>query len=113
VRIVDTEESAALNSAYRQKDGPTNVLSFPFEAPPEIDDNHLGDLVMCAPVIAQEAEAQDKPPTEHWAHMLIHGVLHLRGYDHIKAEQAEVMEALEIQLLESLDIPNPYQPRTH
>jgi len=114
VRIVDEPESAELNTRYRQKDGATNVLSFPFEAPdwmpPEVlADDILGDLVICAPVVIREAVEQDKPVLAHWAHMVVHGCLHLQGYDHIDPEQADTMESLEIKLLNSIGINNPYE----
>jgi probable rRNA maturation factor len=108
IRIVDEEESQELNSQYRGKDKPTNVLSFPFEAPAEIELNLLGDLVICAPVVAKEAVEQSKPEIAHWAHMVIHGTLHLQGYDHIEDDEAEVMENLEIKILSQLGYPNPY-----
>ena len=108
IRIVDAAESRELNRRYRGRDNPTNVLSFAFEAPPGVDCDHLGDLVICAPVVQQEAHEQRKQPYHHWAHMVVHGVLHLRGYDHIEARQAEVMEALEKQILASLGVPDPY-----
>ena len=107
--IVSPEESQQLNNDYRGKDKPTNVLSFPFEAPPEIPVSLLGDLAICADVVASEAQEQGKPLRNHWAHMTIHGVLHLIGYDHIKDADAEAMEALEVEILASLDIPNPYE----
>ena len=109
VRIVDEPESQALNHQYRGKDKPTNVLSFPFEAPPGITVPLAGDLVICAPVVEREAQEQGKASEAHWAHMVIHGMLHLQGYDHIQDDDAEVMEALEIQLLAQLDIGNPYE----
>lgn len=110
IRIVDTEESQTLNHQYRGKDKPTNVLSFPFEAPQNIPDFPLiGDLVICASVVAQEAEEQGKPLIHHWAHMVIHGILHLLGYDHIEEVEAEEMESLEINILSQLEIPDPYQ----
>ena len=109
VRIVDEAESRELNNAYRQKDKPTNVLSFPFEAPPEVASEHLGDLVICAPVVAREAEAQGKSLESHWAHMVIHGMLHLQGYDHIEPAEAEEMEALESQIMAQLGYSNPYE----
>ncbi|MDI9244903.1 rRNA maturation RNase YbeY [Marinobacter sp. CHS3-4] len=109
VRIVDTEESAALNAQYRGKSGPTNVLSFPFEAPAGITVPLAGDLIICEPVVKREALEQRKTVTAHWAHMLVHGMLHLQGYDHIKDDEAEAMEALEIQLLAQLGFCNPYE----
>lgn len=108
VRIVDESESAELNEQYRHKQGPTNILSFPVEIPEGIDLNLLGDLVICAPVLEQEAQQQGKPLAQHWAHIIIHGVLHLLGYDHLDDEQAEEMESKEIALLQKLNIPNPY-----
>ncbi|MEZ9820059.1 rRNA maturation RNase YbeY [Shewanella sp. 10N.286.45.A1] len=109
IRIVDTAESQMLNSTYRGKDKPTNVLSFPFEAPPGIELPLLGDLVVCAAVVEQEAIDQNKPLNAHWAHMVVHGCLHLLGYDHIEDIEAEEMESLETQLIESLGYNNPYQ----
>jgi probable rRNA maturation factor len=109
IRIVDVPESQTLNHQYRGKDKPTNVLSFPFEAPAGITVPLAGDLVICAPVVEEEARAQHKTPLAHWAHMVVHGMLHLQGYDHIEDEEAEVMEALEIRLLGQLGIGNPYQ----
>ncbi len=109
VRIVGTEESQSLNAQYRGKDKPTNVLSFPFEAPAQIELNLLGDLVICAPVVEQEALEQNKPLRAHWAHMVVHGTLHLQGYDHIKDTEAEQMENLEIRILQQLGFDNPYE----
>ncbi|BEU02579.1 endoribonuclease YbeY [Agarivorans sp. OAG1] len=108
VRIVDEAESQALNSQYRHKDKPTNVLSFPFEAPPGVSLPLLGDLVICRQVVEREAEEQGKPVFDHWAHMVVHGSLHLLGYDHIEDQEAEEMEALEIAVLTKLGISNPY-----
>ncbi|MGO1503051.1 MAG: rRNA maturation RNase YbeY [Marinobacter sp.] len=108
IRIVGTDESQALNHQYRGKDKPTNVLSFPFEAPVGITVALAGDLVICAPVVENEALAQLKEPATHWAHMVVHGMLHLQGYDHIDDEDAEAMEALEIRLLAQLGFGNPY-----
>lgn len=108
VRLVDEEESLALNSEYRGKDKSTNVLSFPFEAPMDLDVPLLGDLVICTQVVNREAEEQQKTALDHWAHLTIHGILHLRGYDHIDDDEAEEMEALETQLLASLGISDPY-----
>ena len=109
IRIVDNHESQMLNNTYRGKDKPTNVLSFPFEAPPEIELPLLGDLVICAAVVENEAREQQKTLEAHWAHMVIHGCLHLLGYDHIEDEEAEEMESLEIQLVETLGFTNPYK----
>lgn len=109
VRVVDNEESQQLNRDYRGKDKPTNVLSFPFEVPEGVPCDHLGDLVVCAPVVETEAVEQGKTVADHWAHMLVHGVLHLNGYDHIEDDEAEEMEALEVQLLSKLGIADPYQ----
>ena len=108
IRVVDEEESQSLNSQYRGKDNPTNVLSFPFEAPAEIELDLLGDLVICAPVVGKEATEQSKEEIAHWAHMVIHGTLHLQGYDHIEDEEAEAMEALEVKILSALGFPDPY-----
>ena len=108
IRIVSLEESQELNSTWRGKDKPTNVLSFPFEAPPGFSSAMIGDLAICAEVVTTEAKEQNKPLKAHWAHMVIHGVLHLIGFDHINDDDAEEMEALEIKLLAQLDIPNPY-----
>ncbi|MCW8090704.1 rRNA maturation RNase YbeY [Alteromonas sp. ASW11-130] len=109
VRFVENDESQALNSTYRGKEKPTNVLSFPFEAPPGVTLNLLGDLVICVPVIEQEAHEQNKKIPHHYAHMIVHGTLHLLGYDHIDDDQAETMEALEIHILSQLGIDDPYQ----
>jgi len=108
IRIVGETESHALNRDYRGKDKPTNVLSFSFEAPPGVSDCSLGDLVVCAAVVASEAAAQGKPLNHHWAHMVVHGVLHLLGYDHIGTAEAEEMEAFERTILAALNIPDPY-----
>ncbi|ABC32022.1 predicted metal-dependent hydrolase [Hahella chejuensis KCTC 2396] len=108
IRIVDAEESRELNAQYRGKDKPTNVLSFPFENPPGLTLPLLGDLVICAPVVFNEAVEQQKTAAAHWAHMVIHGMLHLQGYDHIIDEEAEVMESLETELVTSLGFPPPY-----
>lgn len=108
IRIVNKTESAYLNATYRHKQGPTNILSFPFETPRGISCSLLGDLVICASVIQQEAREQKKSLLAHWAHITIHGTLHLLGYDHIKNQDALQMEALEIKLLEQLGYANPY-----
>ncbi|QIR15467.1 rRNA maturation RNase YbeY [Shewanella aestuarii] len=109
IRLVDASESQQLNYTYRGKDKPTNVLSFPFEAPAEVDLPLLGDLIICVAVVEQEALAQNKSLESHWAHMVIHGCLHLLGYDHIIDEDAEEMESLETQLLEHLGFSDPYK----
>jgi probable rRNA maturation factor len=109
VRLVDEPESQQLNREYRGKDSPTNILSFTFEVPDGLELNLLGDLVICAPLVKKEALEQQKLLEHHWAHLVIHGVLHLRGYDHIDDEEAEEMESKEIEILQQLNIPNPYQ----
>ena len=108
LRLVDKSESRELNARFRGKDQPTNVLSFPAELPPGIDIPLLGDIVICAPLVEEEAQAQDKPLQEHWAHLVIHGVLHLLGYDHQVEQDAIEMERIEVELLASLGIGNPY-----
>lgn len=108
IRLVDNDESQQLNLTYRGKDYPTNVLSFPFQCPPGVELPLLGDLVICAPVVAKEAIEQNKPLHAHWAHMVIHGSLHLLGFDHINDDDAEQMEAEEITILQQLGITNPY-----
>ena len=108
VRIVDEAESAQLNETYRHKTGPTNVLSFPSDLPDTLDLPLLGDLVVCAPVVAREAAEQHKPLMDHWAHMVVHGVLHLRGFDHQADAEAAEMESMERDILAGLDIADPY-----
>ena len=102
-------EAKMLNFKYRQIDKPTNVLSFPAEVIPQIEINFLGDVVICAPVVIEEAKCQEKHVDDHWAHLLIHGLLHLQGYDHINEKDAEEMESLELELLNFLNISNPYE----
>ena len=109
IRLVDSDESAELNVNYRGKDKPTNVLSFPFESPVPMEPVLLGDLVICVPVVEKEAKEQGKKLENHWAHLVVHGCLHLLGYDHIEDEEAALMESLEIKLLQSLNIDDPYQ----
>lgn len=108
VRIVDEAESHDLNLTYRGKDKPTNVLSFPFECPDEVELPLLGDLVICRQVVEHEAAEQGKPVEAHWAHMVVHGCLHLLGYDHIDDEEAEEMESLETEIMTSLGFAAPY-----
>jgi len=108
VRVVDEPESQELNHDYRGKDKPTNVLSFPFEAPPGIDIDLLGDLVICKQVVEREAIEQNKPLISHWAHMVVHGCLHLPGYDHIEDQEAEEMESLETEIMKSMGYSDPY-----
>lgn len=108
VRIVDRNEITTLNRDYRGKNKATNVLSFPAELPDHIELPLLGDVVICAPIVAQEARDQNKQTQHHWAHMIVHGTLHLLGYDHIDDNDAAVMEGLEINILADLNIQNPY-----
>ena len=109
LRLVDEAECADLNQRYRGKAGPTNVLSFPFEPPPGIKGpRYLGDLVICVPVVVREVAEQGKAPEAHWAHLVVHGVLHLLGYDHLDEAEAQEMEALETRLLANLGFPPPY-----
>ena len=108
LRVVDEAESQSINSQYRNKDAPTNVLSFPCELPPEIELELLGDLVVCHQVVVKEAAEQGKTIEQHYAHMLTHGILHLCGYDHELSAEADEMEALETEILSRSGIPNPY-----
>lgn len=113
LRVVDAKEGQEINRDYRGKDYATNVLSFEFELPPglvveDMEMPYLGDLVICAPVVVAEAREQNKDLTAHWAHLLVHGVLHLQGYDHLTDEEAAEMEALEIEILAKLGFENPY-----
>lgn len=108
VRIVDEQESAHLNRTFRDKDYATNVLSFTFSAP-EGYENILGDMILCAPIIAMEAEDLNKPLQDHWAHLVVHGTLHLQGYDHLLEEDEKEMQELEINILSKFGVPNPYQ----
>lgn len=108
IRLVDEAESHDLNLTYRGKDKPTNVLSFPFEAPPGIEMPLLGDLIICRQVVEQEAQEQSKPLEAHWAHMVVHGSLHLLGYDHIDDDEAEEMESLETEIMLAMGYEDPY-----
>lgn len=112
LKIVDADEIQYLNKTYRGKDSATNVLSFPSELPPGIPSDLLGDLALCTPVIEREASEQRKVLAHHWAHLTIHGTLHLIGFDHIEDKDAEIMESLETKILASLSIPNPYADYT-
>ncbi len=109
VRIVDEAEITDLNRRYRHKDRPTNVLAFPFDAPPGVETDLLGDLVIAAPVVRREAAEQGKAETAHWAHLVVHGTLHLLGHDHLTEAEAERMEGREVAILDALGFPNPYQ----
>jgi probable rRNA maturation factor len=109
IRIVDAAEGRELNRRYRGKDYATNVLSFPADPVPGVDLPLLGDLALCAPVVLREAPEQGKAPAHHWAHLTVHGVLHLLGHDHLVAADAERMEALETRILATLGIPDPYR----
>ncbi|WP_386692627.1 MULTISPECIES: rRNA maturation RNase YbeY [unclassified Lonepinella] len=108
IRIVDEAESHELNLRYRGKDRPTNVLSFPFECPDEVELPLLGDLVICRQVVEKEAVEQGKPLIAHWAHLVVHGSLHLLGYDHIEQDEAEEMESLETEIMLELGFEDPY-----
>jgi len=108
IRIVDGDEGRALNRDYRGKDYATNVLSFPVEQPPGVTLPLIGDLAICAPVVLREAAEQGKAARDHWAHLTIHGVLHLLGYDHVDDREAVAMETLETRILAGLGIADPY-----
>jgi probable rRNA maturation factor len=108
LRIVDEPEAKNLNKKYRNIDKATNVLSFPAEIPSQLGINFLGDIVICAPIVDGEAKQHNKNPSAHWAHLLVHGLLHLQGYDHEDEQTAEVMESKEIKILHKLNISNPY-----
>ncbi len=107
--VTTSDEIQKLNKQYRDKDKATNVLSFPMQSPDEVDLSLLGDVVLCAAVIKQEAEQQSKTGRSHWAHMVVHGMLHLQGYDHIDNDDAEEMEQMEIDILNQLGFDNPYE----
>lgn len=108
VRIVNQTEGAVLNQRYRGRQGPTNVLSFPFEAPARMRGALLGDLVICAPVVNREAREKGVSPESHWAHMVVHGIMHLRGYEHQSPHQAAIMERKEAAVLKRLGFDDPY-----
>ena len=113
VRIVGREEGRQLNERFRGASAPTNVLSFPFDLPPGAPalPGELGDVVLCAPVVNREARAQGKPRGDHWAHLVVHGVLHLLGYEHGTPREAQRMEGLERHVLARFGIPDPYELR--
>lgn len=113
IRIVDEKESADLNQRYRNKSGSTNVLSFPYEREEGENPKLIGDIVICAPVVTQEATEQGKDILSHWAHMVIHGTLHLMGYDHINEHEAETMESIELGLMKKLGFADPYLERVN
>ena len=110
IRIVDIAEMSQLNETYRHKSGPTNVLSFPADIPAAVAEENplLGDIAICADVVIKEADEQQKPVQSHWAHMVIHGIFHLLGYNHEQDDEATIMEALEIKVLKKLGFANPY-----
>ena len=109
ISIIDSKTSAELNDTYRQKSGPTNVLSFTYDPIPGVQQESLGDLAICAELVESEALTQHKKSSAHWAHLTVHGVLHLLGYDHIAENEAVMMESLEIQILQKLGFENPYE----
>ena len=109
MQILSAEEMSSLNRDFSGKDKPTNVLSFPMQLPEHVEINLLGDLALCAEIINAEAKQQDKSQEAHWAHMVVHGMLHLQGYDHIKDAEASTMELLEAQILKKIGINNPYE----
>lgn len=108
IRIVDEAEMTELNETYRHKDGPTNVLSFPSEIDPEFEMPLLGDIVICASVVQQEASNANIELLAHWAHIVVHGTLHLLGYDHMQKDEAEIMENIEEKILTEMGYPAPY-----
>jgi probable rRNA maturation factor len=112
IRVVTAAESRRLNNAYRGRDNPTNVLSFPASAEARVRDGALGDVAICAPVVATEARDQGKALAAHWAHMVVHGVLHLLGHDHLRPAQARRMEQLEVEILRGFGYQNPYRTAT-
>ncbi|MFQ5468803.1 MAG: rRNA maturation RNase YbeY [Gammaproteobacteria bacterium] len=108
VRVTNENEMTALNETYRRKQGVTNVLAFPFEQPELMDPPFLGDIVICAPVVNEEAREQNKSAASHWAHMVVHGLFHLLGYDHQNEKDALIMEARETEMMGRLGYPDPY-----
>jgi probable rRNA maturation factor len=112
IRVVNEKESTYLNERYRHKNGPTNVLSFPAEYAEDIPVSHIGDIVICSAIVFNEAKAQNKAPNAHWAHLTVHGTLHLLGYDHTNEQDANKMETCEINILKQIGFTNPYAQRT-
>jgi len=109
IRLVDVAEIQDLNRNYRGKDRPTNILTFPSYLPKVVDSSLLGDIIICVPVVLSEAAEQGKTPQAHWAHMVVHGILHLLGYDHQEEAEAVVMERLECEVLAGLNVQDPYK----
>ena len=109
INVIDEDESAKLNYQYRRKNNPTNILSFPANLPESLELPLLGDLAICAQVVAREAAAQNKDLYAHWAHIVIHGTLHLIGFDHISDAEEKKMELLEIEILASFNLSSPYE----
>ncbi len=109
IRVVDIEEGTALNVQWRKRQGPTNVLSFPATDENQFIPDLLGDIIICAPLVAQEAAEQGKATEAHWAHLVVHGLLHLLGYDHLDDEQANLMESMETGILATLNYADPYK----
>ena len=116
IRVVDEDEAQRFNREYRHKDYATNILSFPTDLPEDLPEDirhsQLGDLLICAPVVTREALQQHRSELDHWAHLLVHGILHLLGYDHQRADEADVMESLETEILAKLGIGDPYREVT-
>lgn len=109
IRVVSAKESQSLNAEYRNKNTPTNVLSFESDLPDFVPSGFLGDLVICAELVKSEAEQQEKLTINHWAHLCVHGTLHLLGYDHVSQSDAQQMESIEVEILNQLSIDDPYQ----
>lgn len=110
VRVVSMDDIQLLNKQFRDKDRPTNILSFHYDPMPGMPNDSLGDLVLCADIIIQEAEEQNKPVIAHWAHLMVHGILHLLGFDHMSDSEALIMESMETEILAELGYPDPYRP---